>query len=215
MLVRYWMTENPATVTEDTSLLRALEIMRDRKVRRLPVVRGTELCGILSVSDLYRYVEPIVTIKKTIPELAVEELAPRSVSQVMIPSPLTVEPNTWLEDVAELMRKNKVGAVPVVKDSELVGIITETDVFSALTQLAHLGETGQRVCFRLPVERKKEVFYNLVELCEQHDVDLLTVMTHAVEAEKSHMVMLRFRGGDSDNLVEALWQSEYQVLQVG
>ncbi|MFQ5653975.1 MAG: CBS domain-containing protein, partial [Planctomycetota bacterium] len=55
MLVRYWMTAPVETATEKTTLLEAFTTMKQGHCHRLPVLRGAELCGIVSRSDLYRY----------------------------------------------------------------------------------------------------------------------------------------------------------------
>ena len=55
MLVRERMTRRPITIPEDTSIDKALQLMRQEKVRRLPVVDGQEVVGIVFVSDVFHH----------------------------------------------------------------------------------------------------------------------------------------------------------------
>ena len=214
MIVRYWMKSDVVTVTESATLLEVLETMRKRGIRRLPVLRNGELCGIVSRADLYRYVDPMTAEKEVLPEVTEEVLRERQVSHVMVTSPLTCDPNTPLEDVAELMRSNNVGTVLVVQETKLLGIITESDVLDALIRVSRQGAGGIRITFQVPAEEKREAVYRVVDLCRQFELDLLTVLTHPIPDQPSQLVMVRVRGGDTERMSDAIWKQGWQVLSV-
>jgi len=135
MLVRDCMVSNPITITPQTSVPDALRIMREKKVRRLPVVDAQgSLVGIVSEKDLlYASPSPATTLSIwEIPDL----LARITVEKVMTKKVITVEQDKPLEEAALLMADHRVGGLPVMHGDKLTGIITETDLFKVfVTQL--------------------------------------------------------------------------------
>jgi len=211
MLVRYWLATSPITIAADMNLEDALDLMRRRGIRRLPVMRGNRICGILAMSDLYPYLGPHILDRAALPEVVRAELRNTRVADVMSSPPITCDRNAPLEDVGTLMRKHKIGAVPVVHGEELVGIITESDLLAALSDVTQMGADGRRICFRIPVDDKINIFYRIVSLCEQKGVEILTLLTHPL-ADDSHLVMIRVRGSKVPEFIDALWSHHYEVL---
>jgi acetoin utilization protein AcuB len=215
MIVRFWMTKTPKVATPEMTLDEVLRLLRANKIRRLPVVRNeNEVCGIVTDSDLYRYVEPHIAKKEVVPDWVFSELSKYRVDKIMSQKPFTCTPNTPLEFAGELMRKQKVSALPVLENGKLTGIITESDIMEALTELARLYSDGKRICFKIPLEEKFLVFYKVVEMCEQYGLDILTLLTHPIENDTSHIVMIRVRGDKSEEFIKELWKSNYKVLMV-
>jgi len=149
MLVREFMTRDLITIPTDTSVPDALRLMRERKVRRLPVVdhRGT-LVGIVSDKDLlYASPSPATTLAVwEIPEL----LGKLRVEKVMTRGVITVSDDTSLEEAARIMADSKIGGLPVMRGGSLVGIITETDLFKILLELLGGRRPGIRVAVTVP-----------------------------------------------------------------
>ncbi|MDR5684486.1 MAG: CBS domain-containing protein [Armatimonadota bacterium] len=133
MVVRDVMTANPVAIEPDTTLEEATRLMRERKFRHLPVLRGGKLVGIVTWTDLMRAAPSPATSLSVweIPAL----LAKAHVADVMTREVITVGPNTLVEDAAYLLRKHKIGALPVTDQGSLVGIVTESDLFDALIYL--------------------------------------------------------------------------------
>jgi acetoin utilization protein AcuB len=114
MLVRENMTKEPVTVTPHDTLLRAHTRMRAGGFRRLPVMVGDKMVGILSEYDLRRYLESLDT---TLVETA------------MTRDPVTVSPWATLEHAVALLRSNEIGALPVVEHGRLIGIVTASNLW--------------------------------------------------------------------------------------
>ncbi len=149
MLVQERMTQNPITVNPDTSVPDALRLMREHKVRRLPVVdRHGQLVGIVSDKDLlYASPSPATTLAVwEIPEL----LGKLRVEKVMTHGVITVTEDTALEEAARIMADSKIGGLPVMRGGSLVGIITETDLFKSLLELLGGRRSGIRVAVAVP-----------------------------------------------------------------
>lgn len=132
--IRFWMSAPAVTVNLAVPLSEALELMSTSGVRRLPVVVDTgELCGIITQGDI-RGAD--VFQAAGVDTLAIAEtLCSVKVYQVMCDTPLTVGPSTNIREAAMLMIENKIGGIPVVDSQrQVVGIITESDLFEALVE---------------------------------------------------------------------------------
>ena len=123
--VRSWMTEKIITITPQTTLPEAQRIMFEHKIRRLPVLKSEKLVGIVTLGDI-REAKPSDATTLSIYELnyLMDRLTARD---FMTPNPITVSPDAPIGEAARLMVEHKVGALPVVDQGKLVGIITETD----------------------------------------------------------------------------------------
>ena len=214
MLVRYWMSESPIVALEKPSLYEALNLMLKHDIRRLPVMSPeNKLCGIVTLSDLYPFVHP-VKLRGELSPADAETLRQHTVAEAMTRELVTCGPNTALEDVGALLREKKIGALPVLKDDRLVGIITDCDVLEALCGIARAGDNNVRICFSVPAGEKQNIIYDVVELCKRWRLDLQTVLVHPLKGSKRCLVMIRVEGLRVDEFLKALWDIHYQVLIV-
>ena len=131
--VRDWMTPNPVIVSPGTSLRKAHWLMIDNKVRRLPVMDGEHLVGILTMEDLRR-AEPSTGIGLDLVKIT-DMLSRMTVRQLMTKDPKTITPDTPLIEAARMMLEQEISALPVMEAGQLVGIITESDIFRAYVKL--------------------------------------------------------------------------------
>jgi len=144
MLVKEQMTANPITIKPDTPVPDALSLMRERKVRRLPVVgpKG-DLVGIVSDKDLlYASASPATSLSVWEINALLSKLV---VERYMTKNVVTVTEDMPLEEAARIMADKKIGGLPVVRDGTMVGIITETDIFRSLLDLLGGRRKGVRV----------------------------------------------------------------------
>jgi len=131
-LVRDWMTPDPITITVDTPLLEAHKLMTDKNIRRLPVLEAGELVGIVTLGDV-RGAEPSEATSLNIWELNYL-LSRLTVERSMCRPVVTVSPETTIAEAAALMLDKRIAGLPVVQDAELVGIITESDIFRMVVE---------------------------------------------------------------------------------
>lgn len=176
MFVRMWMTTDVITVPPETPILEAQEIMKKHGVRRLPVVnkRG-KLLGIVTKSDILE-ASPSDATTLSIWELNYL-LARTTVEQIMVKAEdlITVSPNDPIERAALLMRKHKVGGLPVVEGSHLVGIITESDIFEVLLKLLGVHQRGTRLTIEL--EDRPGALAEALEVIKDHEVNVCSIVT--------------------------------------
>ena len=129
-LVKVWMTKNVLTANPDTTLPEAHQIMMDNNIRRLPVVdKNGRIIGIITLGDV-RGAQPSEATSLSIWEMNYL-LSNLKLKKIMTPHPVTVEADATIGEAARLMLENKVSGLPVVdEDNKLLGIITESDIFS-------------------------------------------------------------------------------------
>ncbi|GAB4571152.1 MAG: hypothetical protein Kow0077_07100 [Anaerolineae bacterium] len=132
LLVQDWMTKQVITITADTKVPDAANLMREKKIRRLPVVDDEgKLIGIISYTDILQ-AEPSDATSLSVWEINYL-LSKLPVSKVMTPDPISIRPEATIKDAAQIMHDHKIGGLPVVDaDHHVVGIITESDIFRIL-----------------------------------------------------------------------------------
>lgn len=130
--VRDWMTPNPVILDLKTTLPEAHKILKDRRIRRLPVMDRGRLVGIVTLGDV-REAEPSNATTLSIFELHYL-LAKLTIGEIMTREPITISVNATIREAAKMMLQHKIGGLPVMDDDKLVGIITESDIFRVLAQ---------------------------------------------------------------------------------
>ncbi|MGE5552738.1 MAG: CBS and ACT domain-containing protein [Betaproteobacteria bacterium] len=207
MLVRERMTPNPVTVTEETNIFDALDLMRRHRIRRLPVLRHGELVGIVTQLDLMR-VAPSPATTLSIFELN-GLLARMPVKDVMTRDVYTTSPVATIEEAVLLMRERQIGALPVVQGKKLVGIITETNIMDAFIDLMGLKRAGSRIT--LEVEDKVGVLAEVAGVIRDFGVNILSCATYTPR-EGVGGVVVRLATSDPEPVVRELEGHGYKVV---
>jgi acetoin utilization protein AcuB len=144
MFVRDRMTRTPITITGDITVMDALNLMKAKNVRRLPVVnKDGRIVGIVSEKDLL-YASPSPVTSLNVWEVR-EMLHLLTVNKIMNTKVITINEDAPLEDAAVIMSANKISGLPVTRRESLVGIITETDLFKAFLKLLGGKRDGVRI----------------------------------------------------------------------
>lgn len=131
-LVKDWMKSEVFTASPGTSMIEAHQLMREKGIRRMPVVKEKgKLVGIITRSDV-RQAEPSGATTLNVWEINYL-LSRLKVKDIMTKEVLTVLPEDTIKHAAMLMHDNQIGALPVVDEKKLlVGILTESDIFRVL-----------------------------------------------------------------------------------
>ena len=147
MQIQKWMKHPVHCVKPLDSIQHARELMETHRINQLPVVAGGHLLGIITDRDL-RAAFPSVfdapPLRSRKPGTAGTDPKAVTVDMVMTSNVLTLHPRDSVQDAARLMRRERVGAVPIVQDEQLVGILTRSDVLDAFVALAAVVEPQRR-----------------------------------------------------------------------
>lgn len=133
MRVRDWMTLDVVTVTPQTSVLNARQVLLRHGIRHLPVVEGARVVGVVSDRDLQVH-DPLLLGCLTALQSELVAGRYRPVAALMTDPVLSVGPDKPLAAAARLMADCQIGALPVVDGGQLVGILTTTDCLRALAR---------------------------------------------------------------------------------
>ena len=195
MLVRDYMTPNPMSVNEDIAILEAADLMKQRKVRRFPVVRGDELIGIVTDRDL-RSAAPSQVIsfdaqeRELMPELH-SLLSGITVKEVMSRDVITIHPEQSIVAAARIMLEHRMSGIPVVdSQSQLLGIITETDIFKVLVDLS--GVSSGRTTFAFQLEDRAGSIKEVADVIREHGGRVASILTsHSLAPPRFRRVYIR------------------------
>lgn len=146
-LVQDWMSKDVITIGPNTTLPEAHQIMINEEIRRLPVLKDGRLVGIVTLGDV-RGAQPSPATSLSIWELNYL-LSRLTVGEIMTADPVTISPEDTIGAAARTMLEKRVSGLPVVTESgELVGIITESDIFSMV--VLHEWNQEERETYALP-----------------------------------------------------------------
>jgi acetoin utilization protein AcuB len=196
MLVRHRMTQQPVTVSPQDTLATAQEKMTAGHFRRVPVVHEGVLVGILTDRDLRCHV-------------GVEERT--RVGAAMTETPLTVSPQTIVEEAVQLLLKHQISGLPVVENGKVVGIITTSDVLRAFLEMTG-ASAPESVRIDLLQTEKGGDLAKAAALVNEIGGEVLGVGTYRDPWSEQPIFYLRLRGVDAAAASAALQNKGYTVL---
>ncbi|MGE3541721.1 MAG: CBS domain-containing protein, partial [Candidatus Tectimicrobiota bacterium] len=132
------------------------------------------------------------------------------VRDIMASSVVTTTPDAPVEQVARLLREHKIGALPVVRGQELVGIITESDIFRAFISLLGSDQPGLRISF--DATEGEDPITLVSSLARRHQLQIASIMSMLYQERR--LLVVRTVGRTSEQFVEDLWNSGHKVLNV-
>jgi acetoin utilization protein AcuB len=211
MLVGERMTHRPTTVGPETPINEALTLMREEKVRRLPVLnKKGKLVGIVSEKDLL-YASPSPATSLSMHELHYL-LAKIMVGDVMTKDVVTVHEDTAVEQVARIMADNKIGSALVMREGELVGIITETDVFKVLLEMLGAREHGLRLTLNVP--ERVGILADVSRQVADLGGNLVSLGTFRGDDPAHRVITLKVQNAPRQALLEALESLGVEIQNV-
>jgi acetoin utilization protein AcuB len=211
MLVAERMSRHPVVIDPKITVPEALQLMRSRKVRRLPVIdEHGKMVGIVSEMDLL-YASPSPSVSMNMAELNYQ-LSRTTVADVMTKDVITVTEYTPLEEAALLMADHKIGGLPVVRDGRLVGIITETDMLKVFLELFGAREPGVRITMLIPEE--KGVLASVSSEVARLGGNIVALGTFQGEQPTNRMVVIKVADVDKDRLARILTALGMEITDI-
>ncbi len=211
MLVKDRMTSDPVVITTDTSLKEALEIVRSKPFRHLPVLdENGKLVGIVTEKSLV-YASPTSTTALSVFE--VDYILSRTkVGQIIQGSVVTVGPDWPVEEAARVMVDRRIGCLPVVEDDKLIGIISDTDIFRVFVEGLGGGHPSLRITVVVPekVGSLARITSRVVAL----GGNIYSLGIFWGERPEDRVVVFRLEGVDRETAVQALEDDGIQVTHV-
>jgi acetoin utilization protein AcuB len=212
MFVKDKMSRNLVTVTPETTVPDALALMEEKKIRRLPVVENDILVGIVTLLDLVR-ASPSPATSLSVWELNYL-LAKLPVKDVMAKDVLFIKADVPIDEAAAIMREHRIGGLPVTYNGKLVGMITETDIFSAFLEMLGVNRGGLRLALELP--DKHGALAEAAALFRNFGVNIISVAVLPSDEESNiGQSVWRLDGcEDVDALLDFLREKSYRVIHI-
>ena len=209
MYVKNYMSTDLITIAPDTTVIKALDIMREHDIHRLPVVVKGQLVGLLTESLIAKHSPSTAT------SLSVHELNyllnKTTAADIMNRRVITTTPDTLLEQAAVEMRTRDVGVLVVMDHSHLVGIITDKDIFEAFIDINGYYTPGVRLVLTIDTDRAG-VLEHIGEIMSEHNWNVTQMNVNHLD-EKTNVV-LHVDTQDAEALEKACSQAGYQVSGV-
>jgi acetoin utilization protein AcuB len=214
MLIKDWMAKDPVTITEDTSMIKAIHIMKERRFRRLPVVTAGKLVGMVTDRDL-KEAAPSKATTLDVHELYYL-LAELQVKEIMSHDPLSVSQDDTVEHAAQIMLNHTISGLPVVDaKGRVVGIITQSDVFRAFMHITGVLQGG--VQFALRLEDRPGLIKEVVDLLRDRGarfVSLMSSFTTAREGFRDVYIRVKNLTPEAVTAAQAELAFRYELLYV-
>ncbi|HUV50039.1 MAG TPA: CBS and ACT domain-containing protein [Anaerolineae bacterium] len=212
MLVKGWMSSDVVSVEEETSMMKASVLMKENNIRRLPVVRKGKLVGIVTDTDL-KEASPSKATTLDIYEISYL-LSEIKVKKLMTKDVIYVRPDETIELAAVLMLENKISGLPVVNDQHnLIGVITQTDVFKALIHIT--GVYSGDIQFALCLKDKPGSVHETADVIRGMGGRLVSILTSYDLADKGYRnVYFRIQHMEQEQLAKLvdILEEKFTVL---
>lgn len=207
MIVEKYMSKEIVTIQKEAKIFDAVEKMNQHQIHRLPVIEDGKLIGLITEGNIQEAMPSKAT------SLSVYEvnylLNKTTVADVMIRQVQTIGPEALLEEAIAMMRKHHVGVLPVIsKERQVVGIITNNDIFDAFLEITGYNQQGTRVSVYIP-EDHKGVLAKLTQLFADHDLSIVQLVVFRREAEPT--IVFHLSSKDSEKIQALLTDNGYQV----
>ncbi|MGD8259089.1 MAG: CBS and ACT domain-containing protein [Desulfobacterales bacterium] len=205
MLVKNWMSKNVITVDRNDSMQDAIKLLKEYKIRMLPVMKKGKLVGIVTDRDLKKASASDATT------LEVHELlyllTKIKVKDIMTKDPITVPPDYTAEETAQVLLKNKISGAPVVdKSGNVVGTITQTDLFRVLISLTGIESGG--IQFGFQIEDRPGSIKKVADIIRTYGGRMVSILSSYDEVpegyRKVYIRMRKIQRSELQRLVQEL-----------
>jgi len=208
MYVQQFMTSQVITVSPAESILNAMNIMKTKKINRLPVISSGKLVGIVTDGDLRAASpSPITSLSK----FEMNELLSKvSIKDVAVKKVITCETGTLIEDAALLMREHKIGALPVMEGEKMVGIITQNNILDAFLDIMGVRSPGKRIV--IEVRDEVGIFNEISIVIKRFEVDITSLAVYHLPNRKAQ-ILCHLDGEGAEEAVSTLIQKGFSITQ--
>ena len=210
MLVGERMSHPIISIAPDMPVHDALDMFKRERIRRAPVVKEGKLIGIVSDKDLLN-ASPSPASSLSICEMNYL-LSKITISEVMTKKVLTVSEDTPIEEAARIMADNKIGGLPVMRDSHVVGIITETDLFKIFLEFIGAREKGVRVTAL--VEDEPGQLAKITKAITELGGNFIAFGQFTGEDPSNRLVTFKVTGPNKDAVKKAISQIAKEVWDI-
>lgn len=206
MLIEEIMIKDVTTLSPSNTVKDALQIMRDKKIRHLPIL-STEgiVVGIVTDRDLKE------VVPSSISEIIDNSTYDTPLSEVMTKNLIIGHPMDFVEEAAVIFYDNKIGSLPIVSNNKLVGIITETDLLYKYIELTGAHQPGSQIEVRVP--NVPGILFEVSKVFHEQKTNVLSVLVYPdKESNATKILVIRINSMNPLSIIQGLKDSGFEVL---
>jgi len=211
MFVSDWMTKKVYAVEPEEYLSDALSVMKEQSIKHVPVVKGGKLKGIISDRDIKEY-SPSKATSLDIYELHYL-LAKTRIKEMMNTKVITTTADTPVEEAAMLMLDSDIGCLPVLDSGNVVGIISDKDIFRSLVDITGVRHGGHRIC--VTIEDRPGSIKEVADIIRKYGFRLQGILTsYDGVKEGRRRVVIRTKGKGNFTVLKQEIEETFRTCQI-
>lgn len=206
MLIEEIMKREVITLSPDHTINDALAIMKEHKIRHLPIVSEKgEVLGLITDRDLKDAVPSLYSDTKN------ENVYKKTLAEIMKRNVILGHPMDFVEETAVVFYDNQIGCLPIVSNSKLVGIVTETDLLYKYIELTGAHQPGSQIEVRVP--NIPGILFEVSKVFHEHKMNVLSVLVYPdKENEDNKILVIRIKTMNPLKVIQGLRDSGFEVL---
>ena len=206
MIVEEIMKTQVATLTTKHSILDAVKLMEQRKIRHLPIVNSDQhVVGIITDRDIRDATPSIFHVNES------KEVLNKPLDTIMKTNIITGHPLDFVEEVAALFYEHNISCLPILKDKKLAGIITETDLLHTLVVLTGVNQPGSQIEIKVP--NIAGMLTEIASVIRNRRVNILSVLVYPDKQDNRFKILIfRLQTINPTQVIEDLQNAGYVVL---
>lgn len=206
MIVEEIMNTAVPTLTPSDTIKDAIQLLREKKIRHLPVVNEErEVVGVVTDRDLKE------ATPSSLQEMTDSEILDSPIAEIMTRNPITGHPLDFVEETASIFYDNRIGCLPIVSQGKLVGMITESDLLYKFIELTGVHQPGSQLEIRVP--NKPGILFEVSKVFYEHNMNVVSVLVYPDKKSIEHKILVvRVKTMNPLKVIDSLKASGFEVL---
>ncbi|AZB43967.1 CBS domain-containing protein [Bacillus sp. FJAT-42376] len=205
MIVDQIMTRHVFTLDPQDTLARAIEVMKENRIRHIPIVnKEGSVAGIVSDRDVKDASPSVFQIAEKMDELN------QPLENIMKTDVITGHPLDFVEEISSIFFERKIGCMPILKAGKLAGIITETDLLHSYVQLTGANQPGSQIEVKVP--NRAGMLSEVSGVFQQRNINIASVLVYPDRDQHYKVLVFRVQTMNPTGIISDLEAAGYHVL---
>ncbi len=206
MIVEEIMKTDVSTLTSNSTIADAIQMMKTRRIRHLPVIdHSNQIIGLVTDRDIKDATPSIFNSSEH------SDVLQKPVKEIMRTNIITGHPLDFVEEISAVFYEHHISCVPIIKDQKLVGIVTETDLLHTLVQLTGAHQPGSQIEVKVP--NRAGMLCEVTAVISKRKANLLSVLVYPDKKDENYKILvLRVQTMNPVTLINELKEAGYTVL---
>lgn len=206
MIVEEIMNTAVPTLTPSNTIKDAIQLLREKKIRHLPVVNEErEVVGVVTDRDLKE------ATPSSLQEITDSDILESPIAEIMTRNPITGHPLDFVEETASIFYDNRIGCLPIVSQGKLVGMITESDLLYKFIELTGVHQPGSQLEIRVP--NKTGILFEISKVFYEHNMNVVSVLVYPDKKSIEHKILVvRVKTMNPLKVIDSLKTAGFEVL---